>query len=168
MADPIGLGVDWTLVNEAVTKWAREYAAEVAAAITKTSHDGLGEQIAAWHESGAPLSDLFRRLEPLYGAKRAEIIGTTEATRAFAKGNEILWEKSEVVEGKRWNTANDELVCPICGPLDGQEVKIGATFKGDIDNPPAHPRCRCWITPVVIGEIKTKAEAEREAEDNAR
>jgi len=111
MPEPLGIGVDWTLVNEDVTAWARKYSAKVAKEITETSHKGLGSQIAAWVESGDSLPGLFKRLEPIYGKKRAELIGITEATRAYARGNEVLWQKSGVVEGKQWSTANDERVC---------------------------------------------------------
>jgi hypothetical protein len=38
-----------------------------------------------------------------------------------------------------WQTSNDERVCPICGPKHGKEITDGKF-------PPAHPRCRCWVT----------------------
>ena len=44
----------------------------------------------------------------------------------------------EVVIWTVWRTAADERVCPVCGPLDGQE------WPGDAGpQPPAHPNCRC-------------------------
>ena len=48
--------------------------------------------------------------------------------------------------------ANGLLVhnCPICGPLQGQQAALGQQFEGGFDNPPAHPRCRCWVVPVVM------------------
>jgi hypothetical protein len=52
-----------------------------------------------------------------------------------------------VVDGKRWNTAVDELVCPICEPLDGMEIGLEedgfTTEAGDIGltGPPAHVNC---------------------------
>lgn len=44
----------------------------------------------------------------------------------------------EVVAWTVWRTAADERVCPVCGPLDGQEWPSDA---GPM--PPAHPNCRC-------------------------
>lgn len=38
----------------------------------------------------------------------------------------------------RWQTAEDERVCPECGPLDGH-----AWCTGDGPEPPLHNHCRC-------------------------
>jgi hypothetical protein len=38
----------------------------------------------------------------------------------------------------RWRTAEDERVCPECGPLDGQ-----AWPSGEGPEPPLHNHCRC-------------------------
>jgi len=47
-----------------------------------------------------------------------------------------------------WNTANDELVCPICGPLNEQPEDV---WSGDFpDGPPAHPNCRCGASLEVV------------------
>lgn len=47
--------------------------------------------------------------------------------------------------------ANGFLVhnCPICAPLNGKRAALDATFDGVVSNPPAHPRCRCFLRPVV-------------------
>jgi len=46
---------------------------------------------------------------------------------------------------KRWLTAADERVCPICAPLDNTIVNLNAFFPNGIKLPPAHPQCRCAI-----------------------
>jgi hypothetical protein len=38
----------------------------------------------------------------------------------------------------RWRTAEDERVCPECGPLDGQSWPTG-----EGPEPPLHNHCRC-------------------------
>lgn len=43
--------------------------------------------------------------------------------------------------GGRWSTRQDERVCPICGPLDGQPMKVWRRYFPD--GPPAHDNCRC-------------------------
>lgn len=35
--------------------------------------------------------------------------------------------------------------CVICALLDGETVKITATFSNGADRPSAHPRCRCGV-----------------------
>jgi len=146
----LGIVVDWTLVNTAASEWARTYTFSLVKGITETSKTALQTQLSNWIEAGEPLPELFKRLDPVYGPVRAEMIGVTEATRAYAEGNTLVWEKSEVIEARQWQTAADELVCPICAPLQGQVAKLGEPFPGGIMNPPAHVRCRCWVTPVII------------------
>ena len=145
----MGVGVDWALVNTAVQEWARQYAYDLVTKITDTTRRFVQETVAAWIESGAPLDDLIDSLAPMFGSVRAEMIAVTEITRAFAEGNMALWSSSGVVSGKQWMTANDELVCPICGVLDGNVVALDADFDDGSFAPPAHVRCRCWMQPVV-------------------
>jgi hypothetical protein len=65
----------------------------------------------------------------------------------------------------KWYTAEDEMVCEFCGPMNGKTVAIdegffdknetiegsdGATMTTDyaaVENPPLHPNCRCYIRP---------------------
>lgn len=93
------------------------------------------------------------------GYKQIKRIVRTELTRT----SNIGAKKRYLQSGQRyvqWNTAIDERVCPICGQLHGKVQEIGKTFtvfltgkaqrmnKGkDIKMPPAHPNCRCGITP---------------------
>lgn len=46
----------------------------------------------------------------------------------------------------RWVTQRDELVCPVCGALDGVVQPLGAPWGLlGLPGPPAHPRCRCHL-----------------------
>jgi SPP1 gp7 family putative phage head morphogenesis protein len=126
---------------------------ELVRGITDTSRRFVTQAIADWIQSGQPLDKLVEVLRPMYGPVRAEMIAATEVTRAYAEGNQVAWQESGVVAGMRWQSSRDELVCPICGPLHGQEVPLGSKFQhpesGQEYFPPAHVRCRCWIAPVV-------------------
>lgn len=46
---------------------------------------------------------------------------------------------------KRWLTARNERVCPICGAVHGEIVPMDGTFTIGKDLPPAHPNCQCKI-----------------------
>ena len=79
-------------------------------------------------------------------------------------------------------TAKDERVCPICKPLHNTVVSLDGAWTADVDDagnfinvreaaggegvmaPPVHPRCRCWLQPV-ISEAGA-AEAIRRAIEN--
>jgi SPP1 gp7 family putative phage head morphogenesis protein len=143
--------VDWELANSDAVDWARQYGSQLVGGITETTLARLQKEIASFVESGdLTINQLQQRIAPIFGNRRAELIASTEVTRAFAQGNLSAWRESGFTEGKEWNTSQDELVCPICGPLDGEVVALDATFPGGFDGPPAHPRCRCSIAPVPV------------------
>lgn len=153
-----GIGIDWELVNKEVQAWARKMSLDLVKGITETSREYVTKRIAEWIESGQPLPALSKALEPMYGPVRAQMIAETEVTRAYAEGNRAAWRESGVVDGMRWMTAVDDMVCDICSQLHNAKVAIeGQPFewvndKGETETteiPPAHVRCRCWIQPVV-------------------
>lgn len=73
--------------------------------------------------------------------------GQFEAVRQAREAG--LFAGAEVV--KVWLTAEDERVCPFCGPLDGAVIGLDETFPGATEKlpntyvPPAHPMCRCSV-----------------------
>lgn len=151
----VGVGVSWELVNEAVVNWARAYTGNLITGINGTSQRFVQARVSEWIASGEPLDALEQSLRPMFGKVRSEMIAVTETTNAFAQGNLATWRESGVVDGKRWQTAVDDRVCPICQPLQGMEVGLDengfTTEAGGIglEAPPAHVRCRCWLQPVV-------------------
>jgi SPP1 gp7 family putative phage head morphogenesis protein len=81
---------------------------------------------------------------------RAQLIAQTETIRAQELTRQWTWDQL-VREGHlpatlvvEWATAEDARVCPICAPLDGDQVPLGGKFEpGGYPHPPAHPACRC-------------------------
>jgi len=88
---------------------------------------------------------------------RAERIARTEMSIAFNQGaleqmrqaNKGALSSSTII--KMWYTAQDERVCPHCGPLHGAVIGLEETFPGatkripNTFTAPAHPGCRCAI-----------------------
>lgn len=148
--------VDWDVLNTQVLEFVRQYQFNLIDGITGTTRKQVSEAIDAWIRSGDALPVLEAQLEPVFGEVRARMISATEVTRAYAEGNTMAWQATGLVGSHRWNTANDELVCPLCGPLDGQTVELGQPFvvagDGPITKPPRHVNCRCWVTPIVSEE----------------
>lgn len=145
----IGYGFNWTLANQAAAEWVERYTVQLYDGISQTTNRRLTTAIADWIENGDTLTDLRRELEPIFGRQRAELIASTEVTRAYAEANELAYRESGIASGREWRTAEDERVCPVCGPLEGEQRPFGQSFGDGVNNPPAHPRCRCWIVPVV-------------------
>ncbi len=70
---------------------------------------------------------------------RIEVITRTEVMRSYNQGRIHLY-KDMKVEEVVWYTALDERVCPVCGPLNGQEYILN-----QLPPIPAHPNCRCTL-----------------------
>lgn len=142
----VGVGVDWTLVNQGVIKWAQEYSYDLIKGINDTSRKAVSDAVADWIASGLPLDELIDSLKPMYGPVRAQMIAVTEVTRAFSQGQTELWKESEVVNAYNVMTAEDANVDEIC-----VVEAAGGPYPLDDDShsPPFHIGCRCWKQPVV-------------------
>lgn len=190
--------IDWDTFNEDALSWLDMYLGTGGAgllpanaypwawALNESTRLGVAREIDRWIRAGAPLPELERRLLPFFDRRRAHRIAVTEVTRIYASGNVMAWKASGVVSGKRWQTARDELVCPICGRLHntfveldrGWEFNAGALAADPalaralrapltVIVPPAHVGCRCWVQPVVY-EALTPDEATAGRFDPAR
>lgn len=133
--------VDWALVNQEAVTWARQYTFDLVRGITTTNQNLLQAAIGAYYEHGQTIGELEQRIMQAFGPVRAEMIAVTEVTRAASEGEQAI-ARGLAEQGIHmrpiWQTNNDELVCPICGPKHNKEIKDG-------QYPPAHPRCRCWV-----------------------
>ena len=84
---------------------------------------------------------------------RAEMIGENEMWSSRSQAKQVVWmygiQTGQIpADSKReWVTADDERVCPSCGPMHGKQVKVNDRFKvpgyGKTWSPPLHPNCRC-------------------------
>jgi SPP1 gp7 family putative phage head morphogenesis protein len=157
--------LDWDVFNQAAVEYLDLYRLNTVAGIEAVTQQRAVAAIQQWIKSGEPLNHLTAKLDPIFGASRAQRIAVTEVTRTYAAGNISAWKTTGLVSQKVWQTANDERVCPICGPLHDQVVNLEADFSLDqlalppemalsgneyiYFQPPAHPNCRCWLKPVV-------------------
>jgi len=100
--------------------------------------------------------------------RRAERIARTELAFAYNFG-QFETVRQAVEQGhlprervvKVFSTADDERVCPRCGPLDGARIGLEETFPGATKRlpfvyvPPLHPRCRCTVIYEVLEDERT-------------
>lgn len=155
----IGIGFDPAAFDVKISDWVKQYSFDLIKGINETTRELVKNSLVKFNETpGMNNRDLFNLLEPAFGQVRAQMIAVTEVTRAYSEANSMYQDyMTEVgVESMReWRTSRDEKVCPICSPMNGQQVKQGDKFKDDFgneyDNPPAHVRCRCGV------EIRIKA-----------
>jgi hypothetical protein len=155
-------GVAWDVVKAEAAQWASAYTFGLVKGIEDTSRDLLRRGVRQYFETPMTQGDLRRLIEPTFGVARAQRIAVTEVTRAsalgeFAIATELRGQGVELVPV--WQTNNDDLVCPVCGPLNGKKL-IGEDIEALL--PPAHVNCRCWINyePVGIGDAQAPAATE--------
>lgn len=168
----LSVQLDWAIVNRSAVDWAQNYTFDLVRGITETTQRRLQETLSAWLESGEAFPALQVEMEKLFdNPQRAELIAVTEGTRAVSEGNAQTWNAAGVW-GSEWRTAEDELVCPICGGLNRQRRPSGENFTvtvqgrvTSIPRPPAHPGCRCTRVPVVRPDVPPVRVAETEAAD---
>lgn len=116
---------------------------------------------------GTTIGDVVNMLEPTFGEVRANRIAVTEITRMYAESNQLYAQEIEKLfpgtqAYKKWNTNNDDIVCPICGSLNGKKAKTGESFTDyagkQYSMPPAHVNCILpgneVYTPDLIGATK--------------
>lgn len=149
LAALVHVGIDAAMFNARLAKWARTYSFDLIKDITDNTRRAVQEAVMNWSIMGEEMNELTKLLEPLFGPVRGKLIAETEITRLFAMAHLESWRLSGVVEAREWRTANDEVVCPICGELAGQQAELDKGFIGGVSDPPAHPRCRCWTVPVI-------------------
>ena len=148
-AQPVG--VDWAVINDRGTAWAGDYSFELVRNLNETTLTTLQREVSRAMDEGLSIGDIRSRLAPTFGPVRAELIATTETTRAATEGQREFIAQLETLGVRTiasWLTARDEIVraCPICWPLDGI-VRENGVYRhpngGVFGGPPAHPRCRC-------------------------
>ena len=154
-AATIGVEFDSAVVNSAALAWASRWTYEVISGIDNTTRQVVQKAMAAYTETpGMTRGQLEELLQHAFNEYRASMIAVTETTRAYAMAmnqyQEMLSHEGLKME-RIWQTNNDELVCPICGPLNQQpEKRWSADFP---DGPPAHVNCRCFLTLKYRGRV---------------
>lgn len=153
------LGISWELVNQAALSWAQSYSYSWVSGLEQTTQAVLQDTISQWMASGEHLDVLTGKLTAVFNNPvRAEMVASTEVTRLYQMANEAAWRQANAeldagIVGGTWQTAVDDIVCPICLPLHGATRSLESTEgylhpdTGEMVIMPAHPRCRCYEKP---------------------
>ena len=145
----MGVAFDPASVSAEALSWARQYTYDLVTGLTETTRRVVKESMTSFLSTpGMTRGDLEALLQPAFGEYRASMIAVTETTRASNQATLMYQQQIGAETGlnmvRIWRTANDELVCPICGPLNGQPEEVWA--KDFPQGPPAHVNCRCSTT----------------------
>lgn len=86
---------------------------------------------------------------------RAKLIAETEVASAMSVIERQTYKYNNVRQMK-WEVSTDTEVCPICADNSGKVVGVDATFPSGDTEPPAHPRCRCYLEPVFDNDFLSR------------
>lgn len=158
------------LVNRAALEYASTRSAELVGMQRNAAGDLVDNPDAAWAIddstrellradvataikegwSNARLAEVLAE-NYAFSQDRAMTIARTETQRAANAGALSGYKASGVVQGKEWLTAGDDRVSEDCEEnASAGTLGLDELFPSGDDAPPAHPNCRCTLTPVVM------------------
>lgn len=79
--------------------------------------------------------------------QRAELIARSELANAYVGAQKATIARNGYSYG-RWIATQDERTCPVCASRHGNVYLLGEVVA------PAHPRCRCSISPVATEAVE--------------
>jgi hypothetical protein len=144
------LGAEFVPIDEAVASgrindWLGDYVPMTTRRIDDTTAERIKQVIDTYRQTpGMTIQDVADMLRPVADPYRASMIAITEMTRASTQAvdnYQAYLTENGITTTMYWTTQNDELACPICGPLHNSPKDEWPADQ--IDGPPAHPNCRC-------------------------
>ena len=137
--------VDQDTFNFAAMNYLKLYQLRDIPNINATTRKNIAVLVNKWLRSGESLQTLEGMMAVVMNDPRAKQIAITEITRLFAQGNLLVWRSIGTVTSKVWQTANDEKVCPLCGPLHNQVVGIETDFQMPMEQMAASPQMQALL-----------------------
>lgn len=131
----VSIPLDATL---AAVSQARGYLRKHGERFATTSAEVVAQGIAEGRPTEAVIRDMTMRLGVV--KSRAETIVRTESIRAYGEASNTYYAAQGITQVMWYSTADDRS-CEFCAPRAGKlynraEVKV-----------PAHPKCRCFLSP---------------------
>jgi SPP1 gp7 family putative phage head morphogenesis protein len=87
-------------------------------------------------------------------AQRAELIARSELANAYVGAQKATAARNGFAY-VRWIATKDERTCPVCASRHGRIYRLNEIVA------PAHPRCRCSLSPVSSGAVEEQDSALR-------
>lgn len=137
--------------HKAILKYIQKRPTALVKLIDDTTISIIASAITKGYEQGDShyqIAKLVRSSADRVSAYRAEIIAENEAALLIGELTIDVYKKDKV-KFKKFVTARDERVCPICvGDESVGTIAIDETFPSGVLAPPAHVACRCFLLPM--------------------
>lgn len=160
LPDPLSAEEIADLAEEAI----KDYVPEFTKNISQTTYESVRSAVMRSRETGTGIEGVLRDISPLFSRSRAELIGVTETTRLFGIGAQASY-RLQGFNAWQWMAVNDPWVDPVCAGLaSDSEAK---PFPIDELFSPAHPRCRCFPSPVYVDVPTTNSKPIEFGSDDA-
>lgn len=155
--DSISVGFEFDASSDAFKSLVNDFVSSMTDEIVATSKsqiDTIVEDVISGKREYDPDTIIADIQEAVGDDYRAEMIARTETISAVTEGQQEAWSQATdagVLTGNElqlWVVTDDDALCPICEPMDGETAPLGEPFNvdgEDIDGPPAHPNCRCYL-----------------------
>jgi hypothetical protein len=141
----------------------------------------IGRKAINWKAQGLPDSVIAERMQAERDKtllERARLFGSDQAYVTAEQGQLEAW-RQQLADGRLapetrrfWGTRQDDRVCPVCEPMNGQTRPLGRKFRStehnglgeeafDSPGPPPygpHTFCRCYVVLLAVaGEVRLAA-----------
>ena len=148
-----------------VDEFLKEYAFALARPFEQHSRE-IEEAVRRGMYEGKAYLDIAEDLEKVMGGylNRADVIATTESTRAFSLGILDAGIESPVVDGFQLIAVMDNRTTSICSERDRLVIPKDDPDLLAENTPPLHPRCRSTLVPHTIYDPKGKTLSREEME----
>jgi SPP1 gp7 family putative phage head morphogenesis protein len=148
-----------------VDEFLKEYAFALARPFEQHSRE-IEEAVRRGMYEGKAYLDIAEDLEKVMGGylNRADVIATTESTRAFSLGILDAGIESPVVDGFQLIAVMDNRTTSICSERDRLVIPKDDPDLLAENTPPLHPRCRSMLVPHTIYDPKGKPLSREEME----
>jgi uncharacterized lipoprotein YmbA len=162
----------FSVTNPRVADYLAENTVKLRTEVQGFTSRAITNNVARGLDSGLSPKQISSNLMtegPNLSQTRANAIARTESARGYVEGQQLAWEESGVVKGRKWLLAPG--ACEFCRavskkfnnkvtPLDQPFFKQGETLTGTqggkmtldysaVNGPPLHPNDRCDVIPIL-------------------
>lgn len=134
------------------TPWSgKSYSADIWGKREELAKE-LEETITSGYLSGKSHRKMAREIRDKFGVayRDAERLVRTE-TSYISNQADLQAYQDAGIEAYEWDATLDMRACKVCGARDGVVYSVAGAEVG-VSLPPAHPRCRCTTTAVILGD----------------